>query len=280
MDEYGSELTFALLDELARATVRGRVAANEFLASRHVGRVGPLVELLLLDREGTLPLSALPDCQTLHTLSAALSTANACRGIYRSSDTATVGFITAGRDTITLDPEEELRWVAFRQKAQQAAELSLPKPIAQGLMGAMTEIEDNIHLHSGRPNTGIVAFRGSAAEFEFVVADSGVGMLASLRSSPDYASLDDAGKALRLALQDGTSRLSHVEQNRGYGFRNLFRNLASLNGELRFRSDDQAVTIEGIGPELVKSTLRQKTPVQGFAATIVCRPHATDQSNQ
>jgi hypothetical protein len=143
----------------------------------------------------------------------------------------------------------------------------------------MTEIEENIHLHSGRPDTGIVAFRGSAEEFEFVVADSGVGMLASLRTSPDYASLDDAGKALRLALQDGTSRLSHIERNHGYGFRNLFRNLASLNGELRFRSDDQAVTIEGVGPELVKSTLRQKTSMQGFAASIVCRPHSTGQSN-
>jgi hypothetical protein len=76
MDEYGSELTFSLLDELARATVRGRVAANEFLASRHLGRVGPLMELLLLDRTGTLPLSALPDCQTPNTLTAALSPFN------------------------------------------------------------------------------------------------------------------------------------------------------------------------------------------------------------
>jgi anti-sigma regulatory factor (Ser/Thr protein kinase) len=260
--------------------VRGRIAANEFLASRHVGRVGPLMELLLLDRSGTLPLGALRDCQTLETLSGALLPSNACRGLYATQDTATVGFITAGRNTTTLDRDEELRWVAFRQKAQQAAELSLPKPVAQGLMGAMTEIEDNIHLHSGRPDTGIVAFRGSADEFEFVVADSGVGMLASLRSSPDYASLDDAGKALHLALQDGTSRLNHIEKNRGYGFRDLFRNLASLNGELRFRSDDQAVTIEGMGPELVGSTLRQKTSVQGFAASIVCRPHSTNQSNQ
>jgi anti-sigma regulatory factor (Ser/Thr protein kinase) len=280
MDEYGSELTFSLLDELARATVRGRVAANEFLASRRLVRVGPLMELLLLDRAGTLPLSALPDCQTLDTLSAALSPSNACRGVYATQDAATVGFITAGRNTTTPDRDAELSWVAFRQKAQQAAELSLPKPIAQGLLGAMTEIEDNIHLHSGRPDTGMVAFRGSAEEFEFVVADSGVGMLASLRSSPDYASLDDAGKALHLALQDGTSRLNHIEKNHGYGFRDLFRNLASLNGELRFRSDDQAVTIEGIGPELVKSMLRQKTPMQGFAASIVCRPHSTGHSNR
>jgi hypothetical protein len=122
------------------------------------------MELLLLDRSGTLPLNALPDCQTLDTLSAALSPSNACRGLYATQDTATVGFITAGRNTTMPDRDAELSWVAFRQKAQQAAELSLPKPIAQGLMGAMTEIEDNIHLHSGRPDTGMVAFRGSADE--------------------------------------------------------------------------------------------------------------------
>jgi anti-sigma regulatory factor (Ser/Thr protein kinase) len=277
MDEYGTELTFPLLDELARASARGRVSASEFLSSRNVGRVGPLLELLLLHRGGTLPLNALPCCPTRQALSGALSLTNATRGIYGTSDATAFGFITTGRNADTLDPDAELRWVAFRQKAQQAAELSLPKPTAQGLMGAMTEIEENIHLHSERPQDGVVAFRGSAEEFEFVVADSGVGTLASLRRSPDYASLDDAGKALRLALQDGTSRLSHEEPNRGYGFRNLFRNLANMNGELRFRSDDQAVTIEGVGPELVKSTLRQKTPLQGFAASIVCRPHSTCQ---
>jgi hypothetical protein len=226
-----------------------------------------------------LPIGALPDCSTRQALSGALSPANACRGVYTTSDSATLGFITTGRNKATPDPHEELRWLAFRQKAQQTAELSLPKPIAQGLMGAMTEIEDNIHVHSERPDDGVVAFRGSAIEFEFVVADSGVGMLASLRRSPDYASLDDAGNALRMALQDGTSRLSHVEANRGYGFRNLFRNLANLNGELRFRSDDQALTIDGAGPELVKSVLSQKTNIQGFAASIVCRPHSIAQRN-
>jgi hypothetical protein len=50
------------------------------------------------------------------------------------------------------------------------------------------------------PHEGIVAFQGSNDEFEFVVADSGVGMLASLRRSPHYASFVDTGKALRLAL--------------------------------------------------------------------------------
>lgn len=275
MDDYGNELTFTLLDELARAAIRGRVSPDAFLASRNVTRVGPLLELLLLHRAGTLPLDVLPHSATGCALSAALSPSNATNGIYGATDTASFGFITTGRSTDAYDPHAELRWVAFRQRAQRSAELSLPKPIAHGLMGAMTEIEENVHLHSERTQDGVVAFRGSAEEFEFVVADSGLGMLASLRRSPDYASLNDAGKALRMALQDGTSRLSHSEPNRGFGFRNLFRSLANMNGELRFRSDDQAVTIEGVGPELVKSALRQKTHLQGFAASIVCRPHSS-----
>ena len=276
VDVTGSELSFYLLDELSRATLRGRVSANELLASVRVHRIGPLVELMLLNRDGSLPLGALPDCSVLDALTKSLQPPNASQGSYSKSDKATAGFITAGR-TITPHADEDLRWVAFRQRAQQAAELSLPKAIAQGLMGAMSEIEENIHLHSQRPETGIIGFQGSPVEFELVVADSGVGILASLRTSPTYTGLDDAGTALRLALQDGTSRLSHTEPNRGHGYRNLFRNVANLNGELRFRSDDQAVTIEGVSPELVKSHLRQKTPITGFSASIICRPHSVGQ---
>jgi hypothetical protein len=39
-DAYGSELTFAMLDDLARAVERGRIQPIEFLASRRIGRLG------------------------------------------------------------------------------------------------------------------------------------------------------------------------------------------------------------------------------------------------
>ncbi len=274
MDAPASELTFSILDDLAPAVIRKRVDPTSFLASYGVVRIGPFLELLLLDRASALPLEALPSSPVREALASALAPVNASRGTYGSTGDVSFGFITTGRDIEQAHSQEELLWVGFRQKAQQAAEFSLPKPIAQGMIGAMTEIEENIHLHSGRPSDGVVGFRGTKDEFEFVVADSGIGMLASLRHSPDYANLADTGKALRLALQDGESRLRYMSQDHGYGFKNLFRALATLNGELRFRSDDQAVTIDGVAPELVKAELRQRTLLQGFCASIVCRPRA------
>jgi hypothetical protein len=216
----------------------------------------------------------MPENDVLHALNTALSAPRAQRGEYLTSNDTTFGFITTGRDINRPDSTGGLQWVGFCQRAQQAAERSLPKLIAHGLIGALIEIEENVHLHSDRGHDGVVAFRGTSDEFELVVADSGIGMLASLRRSPEYQDLTDAGKALRLALQDGQSRLRYLEPHRGYGFRSLFLNLASLNGALRFRSDDQAVTIEGVGPELVRSTLSQKTQLQGFSANIICRPRA------
>ncbi len=264
-------LTFAVLDDLALAASRRRVAPNEVLASHAIVRIGPLLELLLLSRSTALSLDALAECPIRQALNDALREAAVARGAFGAFGDMSFGFIRTGRDT--MNGEAELQWVAFRQRAQQAAELSLPKKIAQGLIGAMTEIEENVHLHSERPHDGVVGFRGTREEFEFAVADSGIGVLASLRKSPDYAHLADAGTALRLALQDGHSRLKYLERNRGYGFRDLFRTLATINGELRFRSDDQAVTIDGVGPELVKSVLSQKAPLRGFAASVVCRPY-------
>jgi hypothetical protein len=149
----------------------------------------------------------------------------------------------------------------------------MPKETAQGLIGAMTELEDNIHLHSGCAREGIVAFRGSDQEFEVIVGDGGVGILASLRTSPEFSHLTDgdSGKALDMALREGVSRLNFVEPNHGFGFRNLFRNLANMNGELRFRSDDHAATATGVGPELVQREMRQKPPFKGFVSSIVCK---------
>ncbi len=57
--------------------------------------------------------------------------------------------------------------------------------------------------HSQRNDTGYVAFSLEPGRFEFVVADHGIGVLASLRSSPSYAYLADHGRAIELVLSEG-----------------------------------------------------------------------------
>jgi hypothetical protein len=105
--------------------------------------------------------------------------------------------------------------------------------------------------------------------FEFVVSDGGRGVLASLRSCPDYADLVDHGEALRLTLQDGVSRYGKGTSH-GKGFRPLFKGLANLNGELRFRSGDQALTIDGVNAGSIPAQTWEKVPTSGFAASVLC----------
>ena len=270
------DLNFSFLDDLALAAARGRLTPATYLEMAKVGRVGPMLELLVLNRGNALPFDPLPASGAADALRRALAPNHSRRGSYANEAAGHIGFVTTVRAGQT---DERIEWVAFCRKAQEAAELSLPKTAAQGVIGAMREIEENVYLHSERAEDGIVGFRGTAEDFEFVVADSGIGILNSLRRSPDYQHLDDAGAAIRLALTDGQSRLRHVDPGRGYGFHDLFVGLANLNGELRFRSDDHALTIEGASPSLMAAHLSQKVHLQGFAASVVCsatptsRPH-------
>lgn len=263
-----ADLNFNLLDDLALAVGRKRVNPTTYLATAQLNRLGPLLELAILDRSGLLPLGALPMCSVHQALYRALDGTHSGRGVYASKANTRVGFISTARNPYADDQAE---WTAFCLKGQEAAESSaLSKSVSQGLIGALREIEDNVHLHSGRAHDGIVGFRATPDEFEFVVSDSGVGILNSLRRSSDYKGLRDAGTAIRLALTDGQSRLRQQDPNRGSGFRSLFVGLANLDAELRFRSDDHAVTIDGTTPSLVSARLSQKVALRGFVASIVC----------
>jgi hypothetical protein len=197
-----------------------------------------------------------------------IGTQKVSHGVHIDSHTTRTGFVLTNRSPRDSDQSS---WLLFCRKAQEAAELSLPKGVAQGLIGAMREIEENIHLHSERPHDGVVGYRGTANEFEFIVADNGIGILDSLRKSARYSNLSDTGRAIQTALADGQSRLLEDNPGRGYGFHDLFVGLANLNGELRFRSGDYALTIDGTSPTLISARLSQKSSIQGFIANVVCR---------
>jgi hypothetical protein len=114
-------------------------------------------------------------------------------------------------------------------------------------------------------------FRAGLRRFEFIVADQGIGVLDSLRSSVEYAALNDSGEALSLTPTDGVSRFGSGS-TRGLGFRPLFIGLANLKGALRFRSGDHALLIDGRNPSLITARLAEKPTIKGFLASIVCEP--------
>ena len=275
MPEGGADLTFDFVEDLARASLRRTTDVVPHLRRCHAGRIGPLLELLSFHRAGLLPIGELGSNYILRTLRHALSPAQAGHAAIAKSDSNYVGFIVTCRDVTSDDQAEaDVHWVYFCAKAQEAAALSMPKPVARGLVAAIMELEDNIHLHSQRSHDGVVGFRGTATDFEFVVADSGIGILESLRASPTYQHLVGAGEAIKISLQDGSSRLNHATPGHGYGFRDLFVGLANLNGYLRFRSDDHAFVIDGLSPSIMHGKLWQQARLQGFVASVICQPRS------
>jgi hypothetical protein len=169
------------------------------------------------------------------------------------------------------EDEEPDEWYEFCRSLQAAAIVAgFPTKNAQELVAATRELVSNVFEHSAAPTTGIVGFATLSNELEIVVADQGIGVLQSLRSSPEFSALRDSGEALQAALTDGTSRFGR-SSGHGGGFRNLFRGLLNLSSSLRFRSGDHALSINGTNPQLEIARIGQKVKLPGFIVCIVCR---------
>jgi anti-sigma regulatory factor (Ser/Thr protein kinase) len=167
------------------------------------------------------------------------------------------------------------RSTGFLLQAQRAARTisKLPGNVPGQMAAAIQELEANIQEHSGAAPTGVLVFRATSNFFEFVVADRGMGLLSSLRSSSQYLGLNDHGLALELALTDGVSR--HNDPGHGNGFRPIFQGLSDLNGYLRFRNGDHALIMDGTAPDLATAQLSQKPFIDGFLASICCATSAS-----
>lgn len=259
------ELDFQLLDDLGLAAAKG-LCPQVPDESVRPACLGALVELGLMIRSGAHGLPAISSIERSDVRNSVASIFDGKpRGMVVSGHVG--AFCVRKRDAQSIDDQ----WTAFLFRAQQTAERAgLDKRVAQQLMGAIGELEDNIHIHSQATETGFVAFHAYDNEFEFVVADHGVGILDSLRTCAAYQHVTDSGTALTIALQEGESRFGR-EARRGSGFRPLFTGLANLTGRLRFRSGDHILTIDGRHPELAMARINQRSPLRGFVVTVSCR---------
>jgi hypothetical protein len=266
--ETDQELKFdyALLDDLALAVDRRSVDPQDHLTSTRPEKLGPLVELAVQSRTqgfASLSINKMRSCPIVDAVRAATD------GVEGGAESVPqLGVIRTDRD---FQADDQTQWYLFCRRAQQAAEaVGIPRIVAKQLVGALREIEENVHRHSQRSNDGLVGYRAGDDEFEFVVADSGVGVLRSLASHPDYAHLRDWGTAIRLAIADGNSRYGR-DSGHGYGFHDLFVGLSNLGSSLRFRSGDHALTIADDTPTSSSGRLEQKAFFQGFLIAISCR---------
>lgn len=162
--------------------------------------------------------------------------------------------------------------------SRAAQRVGVPQTMARRLAAAIRELESNIVEHSGKPDTGIIAFQATYGAFEFVVADRGIGTLATLRQAPEFSHVTDHGSALDLVLREGVSRYGR-SANRGMGFRDLFLGLAAASADLRFRSGDHALSVAGFGPNPTGAALAQKPYFAGFLASVVCHLEPRQQAS-
>ena len=259
------QLLFSDVDGLAFAALRGKLGDAQLGATFVPQRLGPLLELLQLSVGGRLPR---PDrWLSLNDVAPFVSALERGTESWVAPANQHAGFIRAARRG--LDGDSRLTGFLMNAKRADREVAGLSAAVAGKLVAAMEELENNIHEHAEAPETGVLAYRAEPGAFEFVGADRGIGILRSLRRCAAYATLPDEGKALEAALTDGVSRHG-ADSNHGHGFRPIFTGLMSLNGELRFRSGDHAITMDGTSPTLATSRITQKAPIDGFFSSMRC----------
>lgn len=165
---------------------------------------------------------------------------------------------------------EYANWTEFAMRAKRAAvSAGFAADDAGQLVAAMGELRSNIIEHSERKETGYLIYDVTPGRFDFVVSDSGIGVLRSLRSHPHFANVTDAGTALQLALSEGVSRF-YDDKDRGRGFRPVFVGLANASRHLRFRSEDHSREIVRNDHGALLAATRQCARIPGFFCYVTC----------
>jgi hypothetical protein len=261
-----SYLNFELLEDVMGLPLSERDAV---LSQAATFRIGPLVEYAYHEYgDADRCLRTWSGDQTVRAFAKALDLSGVMSASADSSLQAKqVEFFRSPRANLEY---EEGRWIAFCRRLEDAGiKAGLSKGFSQGLAGTFGEMTSNILEHSESPGTGIVGYSWREREFEYVVADAGIGVFESLRKHPDYDWLVDSGQALETAVQDGESRFGH-KGGRGTGFHLLLCNIADRNSYLRFRSGDHSYVLDGTHGTPRKE-IRPCAPFQGFLISIVCQ---------
>lgn len=259
---------FDAADELLFAAESGSLPALGAIRVQRSGQIGPLVELVRARQQYPEAFASLVlEAPFVATIEAALDR-DTVAGTEKNAQAGVFPLRRLGPDGERTD-----LWQLWASRADQAAlAAGFPARIAAEIVGALGELQDNVFRHSEAARTGLVAFAARPGTFEVVISDSGVGVLASLRSHADYAGTEDAGMALKVAVADGESRFGR-DSGCGFGMGQMFRALANHDGDLRFRSDDHALEIRGHSPSLQgRVQLRQKAPLPGLTVSVLCRP--------
>jgi len=177
-------------------------------------------------------------------------------------------------------PEDQGGWepgapfLMFQERFKTAlVNTGAPSPFAHGIVGALNEMASNAVEHAQSAAPPVSTFELFHDRWSFSVTDVGVGVLASLRTSPKYQMLKNEVMALQTAITDGVS--STARPGRGFGFTQVFRSLADRACSIRFRTTGALAVWEGVSPasqQLTMSPMPQRigfhVAVSGSLATV------------
>jgi hypothetical protein len=264
--ELGPVLNFDLIEDVMSLPPDD---SEKIISKTRITRIGPLVEFAYHNSGRLGRLESEMNSSALNSLANAVDAAGLSRFNNSLSLEATTNIEFSGVPQ-TKDAVEDPQWMAFCRRLMDAGvKAGLTKNFSQGLVGTLEEMTSNVMEHSECARSGLTGYRWVPGEFEYVVADRGIGVLSSLRNHPDYSWLEDAGEALEVAVCDGESRHGR-DAHRGTGFHYLLYNIASRDSYLRFRSGDHCYSIDGTVQPILRKTY-PCPPIEGFLISLVAK---------
>jgi hypothetical protein len=195
-----------------------------------------------------------------------LRSTGASKAPIRSLHTRPIEFHLVPPET---DFTEDHEWEHFCHRFELAARgVGFSKDAAINLHTALFDMAENATIHSRTPVAPLVGYEVRDHMAMFTVADVGIGVLECLRSAPKYAYLSQDVEAIQLAMHNGvTSR----PDGGGFGFNSVFKALAEQWGQLRFRSGNGCITMDGTYLKADKCRRHFPPPMRGFQVSVCCR---------
>lgn len=255
-----------LLDEVCLSNREVVVAAIDRLAGIVGEGIGAVVEYELFRRTTKLGLPAIVRVAA-DPIPVAFERLLAGGSKFRGSPTLQAMPFDIVR--IPLELRENIEWVAFVQRARASARVAgYNHEVASAVVGAIEELANNVVEHSGSKQPAFAGFAQKGQRFEYVIADCGIGVLASLRECSEFRSLRDDLEALPLAITPGISRMGRGS-GRGYGFRAVLAPLRFASGYVRLRSGGAVLEVEGYGAENDRASCSQRPSYDGVIVSAV-----------
>lgn len=173
---------------------------------------------------------------------------------------------------------ESTEWDNFCHRFELGAKRSgFARKTAENLHFALHEMASNAVIHSRSSTAALIGYEIRSGKALFSVVDVGIGVLASLKTLDKYSKLSRPIDAIQQAMSPGVSSLGRG----GLGFSQVFKAVTNDWGELRFRSGNGCIEMDGTELNYVSDNVKRKYPpsLPGFQVSMCCRI-STSSSNK